>query len=443
MRYAIMAGLAGIAVGCAAAGDWPQWRGPTLDGVSPDRNLPTKWSETHNILWKVPLPSWGAATPIVSGERVFVMSASTPDASGDHVDQEDQNRTDSVTAGGPNILLICLQPQDGQRLWERRLATGNTLYRKHNMASPSPVADGKHVWTLTGTGVLTAFDLDGNQKWQRDLQQQYSKFGLKYGYASSPLLFENLVIVQVLHGTHTSEPSHIVAFEAASGKVVWQHERRTDADQECPDAYTTPTLSTQAGRTDLIISGADYVTGHDPRTGREIWRAGGLNPDKRGNYRICASPVPVADLIIVPSRVTPVLALRAGGLGDVTESHRAWQMSKGGPDVPTPVSDGKYLYVVNDQGLATCLDVRSGAHVWGPERTARGAVSASPLLADGKLYTTNEQAVTTVLKAGPRFEILATNELAGENTLSSLAAADGCLFLRTASHLYCIGGSRK
>jgi outer membrane protein assembly factor BamB len=243
----------------------------------------------------------------------------------------------------------------------------------------------------------------------------------------------------VLHGTNTTKPSYVVAFEGMSGDVVWYHERRTDADRECPDAYTTPTLSTHAGRTDLVISGTDYVTGHDPRTGREIWRAAGLNPNKQGNYRICASPVPVDDLIIVPSRVRPLLALRAGGTGDVTDSHRAWRLLKGGPDVPTPVSDDRHLYVVNDKGFVSCVGVRSGEILWEGKRTTRGAVSASPLLADGKLYITNEEAVTTVLEAGSKFRILATNELEGGNSLSSLAVAGRCIFLRTASHLYCIG----
>ena len=191
------------------------------------------------------------------------------------------------------------------------------------------------------------------------------------------------------------------------------------------------------------MSGADYLTGHDPRTGREIWRAGGLNPEKRGNYRICGSPVPVGDLIIAPSRVKPVLAIRVGGTGDVTDSHFAWKLAKGGPDVPTPVSDGKYLYVVNDSGLVSCVEVKSGQVVWGPQRTARGTVSASPLLADGKLYITNESATTTVLQAGGEFRILATNELDDDHTLASLATSGKQLFLRTSTHLYCLGSDAR
>jgi len=436
MRFVVMAWIVCTSATLAQAGDdWPQWRGPTLDGVSHCTNLPTEWSENKNVVWKVPLPSWSAATPIVVSDRVFVMSPSqvTPGTADD----------DHRNAGGPEILLLCFRRSDGRRLWQRRLDDGNILYRKNNMASPSPVTDGTHVWALTGTGMLTAFDMDGKRRWCRDLQEQYGAFGLKYGYASSPLLHQNMIIVQVLHGTRTTGPSYVVAFDGANGEVVWHHQRRTDAQHECPDAYTTPTISTCNGRTDLIISGADYVTGHDPRSGREIWRAGGLNPDRSSIYRICSSPVPVGDLIIAPSRVKPLLAIRAGSTGNVTESHTVWRLTRGGPDVPTPVSNGKYLFVVNDKGFVSCVDVHSGEVIWGPQRTVRGTVSASPLLANGRLYITNESAITTVLDASPEFKVLATNRLDDSYTLSTPAISRGLIFVRTSTHLYCIGSSER
>jgi outer membrane protein assembly factor BamB len=436
MRLMIMAWALCTLVALAQAGDdWPQWRGPTLDGVSPCTSLPVEWGEDKNIVWKVPLPSWSAATPMVANERVFVMS---PSQSG--LGTADEGRRQ---AGGPQILLLCFHTSDGRLLWQRRVADGNVLYRKNNMASPSPVTDGSHVWALTGTGVLTAFDADGDRKWSRDLQEQYGQFGLKYGYASSPLLYRNMIIVQVLHGTRTAGASYVVAFDRANGEIVWHHVRQTDAQYECPDAYTTPTISKCAARTDLVISGADYVTGHDPLTGREIWRVGGLNPEGSRIYRICGSPVPVGDLIIAPSRVKPLLAIRAGGTGNVAESRAVWSLTQGGPDVPTPVSDGKYLFVVNDMGFVSCVDIRDGRVIWGPQRTARGNVSASPLLGDGKLYITSESAITTVLDAGPVFRVIATNRLDDDYTLSSLATSRGSIFVRTSTHLYRIGKSER
>jgi outer membrane protein assembly factor BamB len=199
-------------------------------------------------------------------------------------------------------------------------------------------------------------------------------------------------------------------------------------------------LLSHNGKTQIVVSGGDYVTGHDPETGEEIWRAAGLNPRKAPNYRIIASPVVKDGMIYAPTRQRPLLALRAGGAGDVTTSHLAWKWEDdGAPDVPTPVCDGKYFYMVSDSGMITCLDARTGKRIWGPERTAVGTVSASPLLADGKLYVTNERNITTVLSAGSEFKVLATNELDGSYTLSSIAVSGEQLFLRTSTHLYCIG----
>jgi outer membrane protein assembly factor BamB len=180
------------------------------------------------------------------------------------------------------------------------------------------------------------------------------------------------------------------------------------------------------------------VTGHDPETGEELWRADGLNPENNPNYRIVASPVVNNDMIYAPSRVTPLLALKAGGRGDVSESHRLWSFGHG-PDVPTPVTDGKYFYVVNDKGVMWCLDAKTGKEIWGQKRVKPGTYSSSPVLADRKIYVTNEDAVTTVVKAGPEFEILAENSL-DDYCLSSPAISDGQIFMRTAEYLYCIGG---
>jgi len=290
--------------------------------------------------------------------------------------------------------------------------------------------------------VVTAVDFTGKRRWTYDLQKEHGAFGLQWGYASSPLLHDGKLIVEVLHGTLTEGPSYLIAFDGESGKVLWYHERKTDATRECPDAYTTPTVLMHDGQAQLVVSGADWVTAHDPASGAEIWRAGGLNPEKRGNYRICSSPLVVDGMIYAPTRNRPLIALKAGGRGDVTTSHLAWRFNdKGGPDVPTPVCDGTFFYMVNDRGIATCLDAKTGAVVWGPERTAMGTVSASPLLADGKLYITNESATTTVLQAGGSFNVLATNQLDDGYTISSMAVSGRRIFMRTSQHLYCIGTS--
>jgi outer membrane protein assembly factor BamB len=343
--------------------------------------------------------------------------------------------------GGDALLLLCLAKKDGNVLWQRELDTGNRLYRKQNCSSPSPVTDGKHVWTLTGTGAVAAFDMDGKELWKRNIQQDYGKFGLNWGYGSSPILFEGKLIIQVLHGNNTDEPSYLVALDSATGKPVWRKERPTDALAESPDAYTTPALLTVGGKPQIVVSGGDYVTGHDPATGEEIWRAAGLNPQRQGNFRIIASPVVAGDMIFAPTRRKPLLAIRAGGKGDVTESHTAWTFAFG-PDVPSPLSDGKYFYSIDDGGVAHCLDAHTGKVIWGPERTNVGVtISSSPIMADGKIYITLENAQTVVIAAGPQYKLLATNDLDGTYTLSSIAVSGQQLFLRTSTHLYCIGNT--
>ena len=255
---------------------------------------------------------------------------------------------------------------------------------------------------------------------------------------------DGVLFVEVLHGMNTDDPSYLVAFKAATGEVLWHRERATDAVGESPDAYTTPTLLEHDGQMQIVVSGGDYVTGHDPATGKELWRAGGLNPNKETNYRVAGSPVVADGMVYATSRRNPVLAFHAGGLGDISESHLAWKFEgAGGPDVPSATTDGRLFFMVDDRGRATCLDAKTGEKVWGPERLAQGSVSASPVLADGKLYVVNEDGVTTVLQAGPEFKVLATNELDGAYTLSSLAIAEGRIYLRTESHLYCIAQSEQ
>ena len=338
--------------------------------------------------------------------------------------------------GGNDILLFCISRSDGSVLWNTKIDEGNALHMKGNHASPSPVTDGEHVWVVTGNGGVAALDFAGEIIWKKNLQEMYGDFGLNWGYASSPLLFEDRIIIEVLHGMRTDDPSYLVAFNKDSGDVIWKVDRPTDAPMESPDAYTTPVVIERGGSKEIVISGGDYVTGHDPATGAELWRVAGLNPQKNRMYRIIASPVAVDGMIYAPTRVRPLLAIRASE-GD-PEVAWTWEQ-QGSPDVPTPVCDGEYFYMINDSGMATCANAKTGETVWGPERTVSGNVSSSPVLADGKIYFTNEEGVTVVLEAGPAFNMLAANELDGSYTLSSPTPAGEHLFVRTGTHLYCIG----
>jgi outer membrane protein assembly factor BamB len=307
------------------------------------------------------------------------------------------------------------------------------------MSSPSPVTDGTMVWALTGTGILTGLDLDGKVVWQIDLQKSTVKFGLNWGYASSPLLYEGMLIVPILHGWDNTGPSYLVAFDGKTGKEVWKVERKTDAQKEGPDAYTTPIPMKYADRTEIIVVGGDYFTGHDPKTGQEIWRCGGLNLKQDKYYRAVCSPAVVGELVFACIKQGPFVGVKGGGKGLVTDTHIAWS-NKYGCDVPTPVSDGKYLYVLNDQGLMSCYDPATGKAFYERQRLPGGVYDSSPLLADGRIYLTNEKARTTVIATGPEFKVLSENPLDDPSTtMSSIAVSGSQLFLRTGTHLYCIG----
>lgn len=398
----------------AYAENWPQWRGPNLNGVSTEKNLPAKWTTVENVIWKSPMPGWSGSTPVIWRDRIFLN-----------------------VAEADSLYLWCIDKTKGAVLWKKPLGSGNVKLRKQNMSSPSPVTDGSSVYVLTGTGILKGFDFSGKELWSRDIQKDYGQFGLNWGYASSPLLFEESLYVQVLHGMKTDEPSYVLRIDKKTGKTLWRVERPTMAVRESPDSYATPGLFRKGKTTEIVISGGDCVTGHDPATGKELWRANGLNPENDPFHRVVGSPVIFDDIIYAPSKFKPLLALRAGGRGDITTSHLLWSTTNG-PDVPTPVTDGKYFYIVNDKGIMWCLDARTGAEIYAQQRLKPGAYSGSPVLADGKIYVTNEDGLTSVVKAGPTFELLAENALE-DYCLSSPAISDGQIFIRTAQNLYCIG----
>jgi outer membrane protein assembly factor BamB len=416
-RIWVSMSLVMMIVATVSADNWPQWRGPQLNGTSSETGLPVKWTAESNVAWKLPLPEWSGATPIVWGDSIFLN-----------------------VAQGSTLSLWCVDRRGPTVLWKAPLGGGNHQERKQNMSSPSPVTDGTRVYAMTGTGILKGFDFKGKELWARDIQREYGRFGLQWGYASSPLLHDDALFVQVLHGMTTDDPSYLLRIDKLTGKTVWKIERPTDAISESPDAYTTPALVRSGTATEVVVSGADVVTGHDPETGKELWRLKGLNPSNDPSYRIVASPVVAGGLIIVPSRVSPVIAIRPGGRGDVSQSHKAWQFSRG-PDVPTPVSDGTHVFIVTDNGVVYALNAKTGAVVWGPTRLKSGTYSASPVLADGRVYVTNEEGLTSVFAAGPEFEVLAENPL-NDYTLSSPAVSQGQIFLRTSSHLFAIGARK-
>ncbi|MBL8218955.1 MAG: PQQ-binding-like beta-propeller repeat protein [Bryobacterales bacterium] len=398
----------------AQAENWPQWRGPNLDGTSGEKNLPVSWSKTENVEWRLDMPMRSGSTPIIWGERIFLN-----------------------VADGDNLQLWSLDRTKGDVLWKQPIGGGNYRINKQNMSSPSPVTDGRNVYVMAGTGMVKAFDFAGKELWSRDIQADYGKFGLNWGYGSSPLLHEDSLYIVVLHGMKTDDPSYVLRLDKSSGKTLAKVERPTKAQVEAPDAYTTPTIAKVNGKLELIVSGGDLITGHDIDSVKELWRADVLNPTNYAMNRIITSPVYRDGLVYAGSRVKPFVAMKPGGEGDVSQSHVVWT-NQNGPDVPSPVTDGELLYITNDRGIVFCLDAKTGAEVWGPQRIEAAIYSSSPVLADGKIYISNELGTTTVMKAGREFEVLAVNKF-DEYTLSSPAISDGQIFLRTEKALYCIG----
>jgi hypothetical protein len=317
MRFPILALLACSLAPLSQAENWPQFRGPTFNGASPEKDLPATWTK-ETVKWTAPLPGPSGATPAIWGDSIFVIS---PDAQ-------------------KNLLLLCLDRKDGKPRWQHQLSIGDITKGRGNMASPSPVTDGKTVFALVGNGDLAALDFTGKVLWKRQLGADYGRFAYMWLYGSSPLLFEGKLYVQVLQrnpapgdypglaGGDPARESYLLALDPATGKTLWKHVRPSDALGESQESYATPIPHLDAnGKAQLVIVGADYVTGHDPATGAELWRGSGINPKRRSDMRVVPSPISAAGLAIAAGpKKEPILAFRTDAKGDVTTSGLAWKI---------------------------------------------------------------------------------------------------------------------
>src|SRR5437667_2129974 len=284
--------LAGVAA--ARAENWPQWRGPSNDGISNEKNLPAEWSATKNIAWKLPLPGTSGATPAIWNDRIFLTSQD-----------------------GSDIVLLCVSTE-GKQLWKQKLGTGNRkfMYDEGNQASPSPSTDGQHVYAFAGTGDFACFDFDGKEIWRFNSQKRYGEFDIQHGMHVTPLLHGDRLYHSLLH----SGAWVVTAIDKTTGKDVWKIERDSDAEGENEQAYASPVLWHRGKDEYLIVHGNDYATAHRLSDGGEIWRLGDLNPRKRYNYtlRLIASPVATPDLIVVPSAKNgPVVGVKPEAKGKI------------------------------------------------------------------------------------------------------------------------------
>ncbi len=401
--------------------NWPGWRGPDGDGISSERNLPTRWSQTENIAWKKPIAGEGHSSPIVWGDRVFLTTSLT---------EKNERR------------LLCLDRLDGKTVWERVVLNTEpeTLHRLNSRASGTPATDGEHIYVAfmlakgdmvtapnvgsermitPGRIVVAAYDFAGKEKWKTDA----GEFISAHGFNSCPTLFEDLVIV---NGDHDGD-AYIVALDRRTGRERWRTPRENKTR-----SYVTPIFRKIGGRDQMILSGSLSVASYNPRTGKRHWVLDGPTE------QFVASMVYNGEYVFVTGGFPEkhILAIDPKGSGNVTDTHIVWRTNRGAAYVPSPIIAGKYLLVVADSGVATCFDARSGEVRW--TKRLAGKQSASPVLADGIVYFFSDRGEATLVRPGDEFELVARNSL-GEQISSSPAISRGQIFVRSHQALYCIG----
>lgn len=396
------------------ADNWPNWRGPHGNGVADGSGYAVEWNDKENIMWKIELPAAGGSTPVVWEQCIFV---TCPNA-------DDQNE------------VRCFS-RDGALRWKTPL--GKQRPGKHKKASgsnPSPVTDGEHVYCYFKSGDVGCLDFAGNVVWRKNLQEEYGEDTLWWDLGTSPVLTDDAVVIAVIQ----SGPSYLVALNKSTGEVVWKEDRMLDAPEEAAQTYATPIVFGDGSDQRMIVLGADHVTCHSAKSGKELWRVGGLNPAQEKYFRSIASPVlSETGIVIAPyARGSTLTAIRLGGRGDIRASNVVWESEGISSDVPTPAANAGKIYVLTDKGTVAVLDAQTGKTI---RKTSlpknRNAYSASPILADGKLYLTREDATTFVLRADD-LNMLAENAL-DDRVVATPVLLDGKIYLRGAQAMYCIG----
>lgn len=428
-RITVLVALAlAIAAGVtsALAENWPQWRGPEGTSVSQEKGLPIVWNEQHSLVWKCELPSWGASTPVIWGDAVFLTS---------HTDDD-------------RLLLLRIDKSTGKIVWQKQVGTGTAkregperseqkFHRLHNLASPSCVTDGEVVAAHFGNGDLAVFDFGGKLLWKRNLQEDHGGYTIWWGRANSPVMHDGLLISVCMQDSlsdlkDSPVESYIVAHDLRDGHVKWKTPRPTQAQAEECDAYTTPLLVQLDGRAQLVVMGGNQLDGYDPASGKQLWYLPGLV-----GGRTVTSPTASRGVIFATRGMRkPLVAVRPTGQGELGRRAILWDYDQGTPDSCSPVVWGDLLFTVSDDGIARCLNAASGVLQW--KERLKGDYKASPIAVDGRIYFLNTTGLCTIVSASNRFDKLTENQLDDE-TLASPAVSDGRLFIRGKQSLYCIG----
>jgi outer membrane protein assembly factor BamB len=398
----------------AVSDNWPAWRGADGTGISGETGLPVQWSGTENIRWKVPLAEPCNSTPIVWEERIFLTQGFEK---------------------GKRRALLALDRKTGATLWKHEVSCDveETTHGQNPPCSASPVTDGKAVYANFASGGVLACSLDGRRLWHRELGPVLSR----WGNGGSPIVFGSLLIV--FHGPGT--PSILHGLDRESGRTVWTSEE-TAINSPVFGSWSTPVVVRAGDRDELVmplpgekIGGAGLFKGYDPLTGKALWQVDGL-----GNEVYAMPIIGIGGRVIVGVSAPngPTMAIRPGGSGNATQTHRLWRTESKNPQrVGSGIIHDGHLFLADATGVLQCLKAESGEPVF--QERLGGNLWGSILLADGKLYVSNLEGDTYVVRATPKFELLAKNSV-GEPTYAALAPAHGELFLRTHGHLYCISG---
>ena len=424
----LLAGLLALGPTSAWAQGWPQWRGPTGDGISQSSSAPITWSPLEGVRWKAVLAGQGTSSPIVAGGRVFITGQRGANPIDHRGAQFPGSRPATLAPRDTDDVLLVVQALDlrnGESIWTHEFAAEAPLpavHRNHSWATPSIVTDGHAVFAWFGTGQLVALGLDGRLLWERHLGRDYGPFDLLWGHGSSPVLYGDLIVLQCDH----PPDGYLPALDVETGRERWRIDRAAAGR-----SYGTPVIITHDRRDELIVNSGRRIDAFDPRTGAALWHAGrpvelgvGMPVYRRG--------------ILYSARgysSSPYLAVAMGGAGDVSETHIQWRNATGAPYISSLLFHDDLLYMANENGILTVIDATSGDVV--SRGRLGGVFTASPIFAAGHIYFLNEGGETIVLRPGPEPEIVARNAL-GERSLASPAAVDGKILIRTDQSLYCL-----
>lgn len=424
-------GLVLVLVGARSgleAGNWPQWRGPHASGAADaTADPPGRWDARTNIRWKTPIPGSGSGTPIVWEDRIFLMTAVETDVVPEQPPQPDETAKTTPPGHEYQFIVLCLDRATGEPLWQKvavQQAPHEGIHGTNSYASASPVTDGERLIASFGSRGIFCFDLDGNELWSRDLGDMRTRFG--WGEAASPALWGDKVVVNWDH----EDQSFIVCLDAGTGDEIW----RKDRDE--PTSWATPCIVEHGGRVQVIVNGTHRVRSYDLATGEVIWQCGGQT------VNAIPSPFVVGDTVFCTSgyQRAAMFAIPLDASGDITDSEvPLWSHMRGTPYVPSPVvANGRIYFTAQNTAVLSCLDARTGKVVFGPERLPGiESLYASPIAAADRLYFVGRDGTTLVLKTSDSLDVLSINAL-DDPIDASPVAVDDQLFLRGASHLYCI-----